>query len=63
MRVDFTGKSRHRQRKHIFAIGLRQTANRKLVAARQRFANFSVGFTGQLQAEFVKFNLAVPQRI
>ena len=63
MRIDLTGESRHRQREHIFAVGLRQTANRKLVATRQRFTNFRIGFAGQLQAEFVKFNLAVPQRV
>ncbi|CNU34332.1 Uncharacterised protein [Salmonella enterica subsp. enterica serovar Bovismorbificans] len=63
MRVDFTRKSGHRQREHIFTVGLRQATNSEFVATRQRFANFFVALAGEFQAELIEFHFTIPQRI
>ncbi|MNH61792.1 hypothetical protein D3C73_137150 [compost metagenome] len=63
MRVDFVRKGGHCQREHVFAVGLRQTANRRFVATGQRFADLFLIFTGEFEAQLIELNFAVPQRI
>ncbi len=63
MRIDFVGEGGHRQREHIFAVGLRQATNSKFVAAVQRFADLFLIFTGEFEAQLIVLHFAVPQRI
>ncbi len=54
------GKGGHRQREDIFTVGLRQTANRELIATGQRLADLFLVLTGQLQAQLIELHLGIP---
>ncbi len=56
-------EGRHRQREHIFTVGLRQTTNGKFIAAGQRFADLFLIFTGEFEAQLIVLHFAVPQRV